>query len=241
MTTSDRSLDRTVADLMQRDVVTVQQDERLDLAEDIMRLGRVRHLPVLEGDRLAGILSSRDLLAASLSRALDFEPQQRRAFLRSVEVKEVMSLEVDSVSPEESARNAARHMLRRKIGCLPVLDEEGRLLGLLTETDLLGAAVGADDEEEIVIDATDAPGKGAFHEELEDLRRIRDELRVQVHLGKAEAKDLWTRLERRFEEVEGHAQTLAKRAEEPARDVAAAAGLLVDEIKRGYKELRELL
>ena len=137
-----------VSTVMESQVVTLQRSDRLDLAEDIMRLGRIRHLPVLEGERLAGILSSRDLLAASLSRALEFEEQQRRAFLRSVEVKEVMSLDVDTAAPEDSAIDAGRRMLRRKIGCLPVVDDKGSFLGLLTETDLLRAALEEGEEEE---------------------------------------------------------------------------------------------
>lgn len=237
------SLDRTVSELMHRDVVTLRQDESLDLADDIMRLGRIRHLPVLQGGQLVGILSSHDLLAASLSRALEFEPEQRRAFLRSVEVKEVMSLDVDTANAEDSAVDAARRMLRRKIGCLPVVDENGVFLGLLTETDLLRAAIvdsdEADADEEEVMDVGDV--KGEFEEEMDDLRRIRDELRVQIHLGKAEAIEQWEKLEGRFAEVEGHVRSLAKRAEEPVQDIAEAARLLIEEIGTGYKRLRELL
>ncbi|MGH0031060.1 MAG: CBS domain-containing protein [Myxococcota bacterium] len=228
---------------MHRDVVTLRQDESLDLADDIMRLGRIRHLPVVQGEQLVGILSSHDLLAASLSRALEFEPEQRRAFLRSVEVKEVMSLDVDTASPDDSGVDAGRRMLRRKIGCLPVVDERGVFLGLLTETDLLRAAIvdsdEADADEEEVMDVKDV--KGEFDEELSDLRRIRDELRVQIHLGKAEALELWENLEGRFAEVEGHAKALAKRAEEPVQDIAEAARLLIEEIGTGYKRLRDLL
>lgn len=232
------SLNRKVSELMHRDVVTLQQDERLDLADDIMRLGRIRHLPVLSGEALVGILSSRDLLAASLSKALDFEPEQRRAFMRSVEAKEVMSLDVDTASPDDWVVDAGRRMLRRKIGCLPVVDENGNFLGLLTETDLLRAALDElVDEEEIVVEAE----RERYAEELDELRRIRDELRVQVHLGKAEATDLWEKLESRFNEAESHVRTLARQAEEPMSDVAEAAKLLLEEVRSGYHRLRELL
>lgn len=232
-----RSLNRRVSDLMHREVVTVQHDDRLDLADDIMHLGRIRHLPVLEGEKLVGILSSRDLLAASLSKALEFEPQQRRAFLRSVEVKEAMTGEVETATPEHSVIDAGRRMLRRKIGCLPVVDADGTFLGLLTETDLLRAALDEPEEEEIVVEARTE----RFSEELGELRRVRDELRVQVHLGRAEAKELWEKLEHRFGEAEGKVRTLARRAEEPVQDVAEAAKLLLDEIRVGYRRLRELL
>jgi CBS domain-containing protein len=232
------ALDRRVSDLMHREVVTLQHDETLDLADDIMRLGRIRHLPVLEGERLVGVLSSRDLLAASLSKALEFEPLQRRAFLRAVEAKEVMTADVETATPGDSALDAGRRMLRRKIGCLLVVDEDGSFLGLLTETDLLRAALGEPREvEEIVVEAE----RDRFDEELEELRRVRDELRVQVHLGKAEARDLWAKLEHRFADAEAQLRSKARRAEEPLQDVGEAARLLLDEIRNGYRRLRELL
>lgn len=232
------SLELRVSDLMTREVATLQQGDRLDLADDIMRLGRIRHLPVLEGDRLVGILSNRDLLAASLSKALDFEPKHRRSFLRSVEVKEVMSLDVESVRPDVTAREAGRRMLQRRIGCLPVVDAEGTFVGLLSETDVLRAALGLD--EGIVEGETVEPGR-RFEEQLDELRRVRDELRVQLHLGRAEAGELWERLEHRFAEAEAHARAMARRAEGPLHEVADAARGLLDELRNGYRRLRGLL
>ena len=116
--------ERPVSDLMQREVATLRADDRLDLAEDIMRLGRVRHMPVLDGERVVGVVSHRDLLAASLTRVLDFEPSHRRTFLRAIEVREVMSKEVVSVVPETPLAEAARLLVTRRIGCLPVVEGE---------------------------------------------------------------------------------------------------------------------
>jgi hypothetical protein len=94
-------------------------------------------------------------------------------------------------------------------------------------------------EEEIVEGETVETGR--FEEQLDELRRVRDELRVQLHLGKAEATELWENLEHRFAEAEGHARALARRAEAPLSDVADAARLLVDELGNGYRRLRKLL
>jgi CBS domain-containing membrane protein len=232
------SLELRVSDLMEREVATLQQGDRLDLADDIMRLGRIRHLPVLEGERLVGILSNRDLLAASLSRALDFEPKHRRSFLRSVEVKEVMSLAVETVRPEATAREAGQRMIRHRIGCLPVVDAHGTFVGLLSETDILRAALGMKEE---VVEGEAVETGGRYQQELDELRRVRDELRVQMHLGKAEAAELWERLEHRFAEAEGHVRALARRAEGPLHDVAEAARGLIDELGSGYRRLRKLL
>jgi len=132
--------ERRVSEIMESEVVTLAARDRLDLADDVMRLGRVRHIPVLDDGRVVGIVSQRDLLAASLSKALAFDPQQRRTFMRSVDVGEVMSREVVTVAPDATLGEAAALLLGRRIGCLPVVKPDGTLVGLVTETDLLRAA-----------------------------------------------------------------------------------------------------
>jgi len=133
-------IDRPVAALMAREFVSVESEERLDFVDDVMKLGRIRHMPVVNQGRLVGVVSQRDLLAAALSRALEFDPRHRRTFLRAVEVAEVMTPSPLTVTPQTPLREAARLVLRHKVGCLPVVDEAGALVGLLTETDLLRGA-----------------------------------------------------------------------------------------------------
>jgi CBS domain-containing protein len=134
------SVEATVSEIMQPAPVTVRADDSLDMIEDLMSLGRVRHLPVVDGERLVGVVSLRDLLAHSLTRALDFEPRQRRVFLKSVGVREAMSERLFTVRPDDPVKKAAETMLRHRIGCLPVVDPHGALVGIVTETDLLRAA-----------------------------------------------------------------------------------------------------
>ena len=59
--------DRPVSKIMRREVATLAAEEKLDLADDIMRLGRVRHMPVTQDSKLVGIVSTRDLMAAAES------------------------------------------------------------------------------------------------------------------------------------------------------------------------------
>ena len=138
--------DRPVSEIMRCEVATLAPDEKLDLADDIMCLGRVRHMPVTEDSTLVGIVSARDLLAASLSQVLEFDWSERRTFLKSVTISEAMTAEPVTVQPETTLRAAAKLMLERKIGCLPVVKPDGSLLGLVTETDMLAAAFLVDDE-----------------------------------------------------------------------------------------------
>jgi CBS domain-containing protein len=131
---------RTVDDVMRREFVALKATDRLDFADDILTLGRIRHLPVLEDGELVGIVSQRDLLAQSLTKALDFEARDRRTFLKSVDVSEAMTREVIAVDTGTTLEEAARLLIRHRIGCLPVVDRNGVPVGIVTETDLLRAA-----------------------------------------------------------------------------------------------------
>lgn len=127
-----------VRDLMTADPTTLKRNDKLTLAEDIMRLGRVRHLPVLDDDgkTLVGIVTQRDLFRDALAQALGYGKDAQRKLLDSLAVKDVMTSEVITVRPDASLVYAARVLTERKIGCLPVV-EDGRLVGILTEGDFV--------------------------------------------------------------------------------------------------------
>jgi CBS domain-containing protein len=132
---------KPVSSIMRTAFASLHAGDRLDLADQVMKLGRVRHLPVLDAEgRLVGIVSNRDLLEAALTSVLAFAPEQRRGFLRSIDVAEVMTREVETVDPDTPLGVAANRMIRHKIGCLPVVRSDGVMVGLVTETDLLVAA-----------------------------------------------------------------------------------------------------
>ncbi len=137
---------RSVAAVMNPVFASVQSEELMDLVHDVMCLGRVRHLPVVDGGRLVGVVSQRDLLAAGLSQALEFDGTQRRRFLRSVAVSDVMSGAPITAGADLSLEGAAKLMLAHRIGCLPVVDEKGVPVGIVTETDLVRAAYGIERE-----------------------------------------------------------------------------------------------
>ncbi|MCC6640127.1 MAG: CBS domain-containing protein [Deltaproteobacteria bacterium] len=125
-----------VRDLMQEKIVTIGASDRLSTVEDIMTLGRVRHMPVVQGGQLVGVVSERDLLRASLSNLTGFDPNERRAFLNGVEIARVMSAPPVVIEADAPVEHAALVMAERRIGCLPVMAGQ-TLVGLLTETDLL--------------------------------------------------------------------------------------------------------
>jgi CBS domain-containing protein len=125
-----------VRDIMAKEVATLNVDDELSLAEDIMHLGRIRHLPVMDGEKLVGIISERDLFKASLASVIDYDYQIKRDYMKTVVIKEVMQTSLITISPEASVKEAVQLMLQHKIGCLPVVEGE-RMVGLVTETDIL--------------------------------------------------------------------------------------------------------
>lgn len=125
-----------VRDLMQPEVVTLEAEDHLDMADTLMRLGRIRHMPVVEEGRLVGILSQRDLFRAAISTALQLRASAEREWLKKIPVREVMVSPVRTVSPEAPITEAVHLLLEHRIGCLPVVEGE-QLVGLLSETDCL--------------------------------------------------------------------------------------------------------
>ncbi len=104
----------TVRDIMQTKIVTISVNDSLSTVEDIMTLGHVRHMPVVRGGTLVGVVSERDLLQVSLSNLNDFGKDQRRAFLQAVEIELVMSAPPVVIWPGATVKEAARVMAERK-------------------------------------------------------------------------------------------------------------------------------
>ena len=100
---------------MMRKVKTLEKSDRLDVAEDIMNMERIRHLPVIDGKRLVGILSQRDLFKDSLASILGFKEKSKKAFLKTVDIEEIMTNEVITTSPETDIEVAGRIMLEKKM------------------------------------------------------------------------------------------------------------------------------
>jgi CBS domain-containing membrane protein len=130
-----------VRELMSTDLVTLTEDETLAHAQRCMARGRIRHLPVIRDNKLVGLVTHRDLLAASFSIFADVDHHEQRRIFVTVPVVEAMHRDVVTVPPELPVKNAAEILLQNKYGCLPVVEEDGTLVGIVTEADFLQLTV----------------------------------------------------------------------------------------------------
>lgn len=130
-----------VRDVMTKDVATLGRNEKLAVADDVMRLGRIRHLPIVDEDgALAGIVSQRDLFHSGLLRALGFGSHAKDRAMDLLVLKEAMKTEVVTVTPSAPLTEAAKTMLEKKIGCLVVVEGK-KIVGILTESDFVKLAL----------------------------------------------------------------------------------------------------
>jgi CBS domain-containing protein len=129
-----------VSQIMTSRVFTVAPSDTVALAEETMISEQIRHLPVVDGDLLVGIVSQRDVLAASPSSLAVVSEEDDLDFKARLHVSKIMRGFVESVRPETDAAEAAGKMLEQKIGCLPVVDDRLHVVGIVTEADYVRLA-----------------------------------------------------------------------------------------------------
>ena len=125
-----------LSEIMSRGLITVDKNASLRRARRILDQYRIRHLLVMDGKRLVGIVTDRDLRQAAPSSKSPLTISERQEFMDELKVVEVMSRKLITASPDTTVREAARVMVSEKIGCLPVVNGN-QLVGIVTETDLL--------------------------------------------------------------------------------------------------------
>lgn len=124
----------TVGDLMTRDVITLEETDDLVRVDDLLKLNHIRHLPVVRDGRLVGLVSHRDLIRA-LSRQLASSHSSE-----PIAVTNIMSRDVEAVRPDLPVRDGIYKLLDHRFGCLPVVDRDRRLVGIITEADFMRMA-----------------------------------------------------------------------------------------------------
>ncbi|HJL17132.1 MAG TPA: CBS domain-containing protein [Sandaracinaceae bacterium LLY-WYZ-13_1] len=131
----------TVGDLMTREVVTLYEEENLAGLLDGMERFRFRHLPVVDGETLVGLVTHRDLLRAGVSPLEPHADQRAARLAEQTFVRDVMQTDVETTAAHVPLVEAAKRMRDSKRGCLPVVGDDGELVGILTSSDLLTLAI----------------------------------------------------------------------------------------------------
>lgn len=133
-------------DWMQTEVITVNPELHIERAWEIMERQRVHHLPVVKNNQLVGIVSQGDLKRALFRTPLSvlappegrLPPQQPPGDLS---VAAIMTKTVHTAKPTEPLRSVAQRLLSAHVGSLPVVDNSGNVVGIVTKTDLVKALV----------------------------------------------------------------------------------------------------
>ena len=127
-----------VKDFMTRKVVYISPDTTIAHAADIMRDQKLHRLPVIENDKLVGLVTEGTIAEASPSKATSLSIYEMNYLLNKTKVKDVMIHDVVTISKYASLEDATYLMLKNKIGILPVVDNE-QVYGVITDRDIFKA------------------------------------------------------------------------------------------------------
>ena len=123
--------------IMSTDLVTLAPTDTVAEARNLMQTNRIHHLPVVEDDKLIGLVTLTNVLAATDSYLRDPE---NRIHANEVRVKDIMVTDIATIDEHASLRQAALFIEKHNIGCLPIVTV-GVLRGIITDTDFVGVAI----------------------------------------------------------------------------------------------------
>ncbi|MBW2030551.1 MAG: CBS domain-containing protein [Deltaproteobacteria bacterium] len=128
-----------VKNWMSKDVITVEMDDAMMDAINLLREKNIRRLPVMNKGELVGIVSDRDLKRASASDATSLEIHEMLYLISKIKVSEVMTVDPLTVPIDYTIEETAELLFKNKISGVPVVDPNGKLVGIITQTDLFKA------------------------------------------------------------------------------------------------------
>lgn len=124
-----------VKDVMKKNVISVEPECTVPEAKELMNKNNISKLPVIKGGKLVGIITKNDLLQAGPSLATTLDMYEISYLLSKLNVKKIMTQKVITCAPDDVVEDAARTMVEKQIGCLPVV-KNGVVVGIITENDL---------------------------------------------------------------------------------------------------------
>lgn len=126
-----------IREWMTQDVITVTPDTSMMKASKILKENRIRRLPVVDAEgRLIGIVSDRDIKEASPSKATTLDMHELYYLLSEIKVKDIMTRDPFTVRADDTVETVALNMIEKRIGGLPVIDDAGKLVGIISDSDV---------------------------------------------------------------------------------------------------------
>jgi acetoin utilization protein AcuB len=129
-----------VSDWMTKKVYTVDTDDSIMDAVKVMKEKGIKHLPVVKGDRIKGIVSDRDIREFTPSAATSLDVYELHYLLDTTRVKDIMKANVLTTTPDTPVEEAAMVLYDELIGCLPVV-ENGEIAGIISDRDIFRALI----------------------------------------------------------------------------------------------------
>ena len=163
-----------IKDWMTKDVITVTPDTSMMKASKILKDKDIRRLPVVDASgRLVGIVTDRDIKEASPSKATSLDVHELYYLLSEIKVKDIMTPNPYTIKVDDTVEKAAAKMLDKKIEGLPVVDDNQKVVGIITDTDIF----------KVLVNITGVYQDGVqmgfkLSEEPGSLKRILDDLRA---------------------------------------------------------------
>ncbi|MGD8992107.1 MAG: CBS and ACT domain-containing protein [Desulfobacterales bacterium] len=132
-----------VSNSMTRKVITVEPDDGLFKAQELMAENKIRHLPVIEsGNRLVGVVTDRDIRSALPYKFFKTSPsEEEKKNFTELKIKDIMTKDPLTISPAYTIQDALLLIQDARVGALPVVNEDGTITGIISVRDLLRAFI----------------------------------------------------------------------------------------------------
>jgi len=125
-----------IKEWMTSDVITIDEDTSMIKAFQIMKENSIRRLPVMRQGKLIGIVTDRDIKDASPSKATTLDIHELYYLLSELKIKDIIKKNIITIGPEETVEKATVKMLKQRISGLPVVDDSGSVVGIITQRDI---------------------------------------------------------------------------------------------------------
>lgn len=127
-----------IKELMTRDVFTVDVEDTVRRADEIMREENVRHVPVIEQGKYVGMITDRSIMEYTLRQIYEFDNIDGEVgFNRIIDYRRIMDSSRPMLYPEDSLQKALKLMTKHKLDCLPVVDWDKNLVGVISSVDIM--------------------------------------------------------------------------------------------------------